>query len=122
MSFLNYDRYYSRAPFSLLFFKSFLKLLSTTQTTTTIVLQLGYHLIDCAAAYSNELEIGVALREVMASGIVRREDLFVVSKLPPEFHNMQDVQVRLEVGKARDITSCVTCPAENIAGSAAGLR
>ena len=59
--------------------------------------QIGYRCIDCAAAYQNELEIGVALREIVASGFIRREDLFIISKLPPECHNMQDVRARLEV-------------------------
>ena len=33
----------------------------------------GYRLIDCAAAYGNEAEVGEALREMFEAGEVRRE-------------------------------------------------
>mmetsp|Transcript_32462 Transcript_32462/g.92507 ORF Transcript_32462/g.92507 Transcript_32462/m.92507 type:complete len:295 (+) Transcript_32462:55-939(+) len=41
----------------------------------------GFRCLDCAAIYGNEAEVGEALSKVFASGKVRREDLFVVSKL-----------------------------------------
>lgn len=41
----------------------------------------GYRLIDTAAAYMNEEAVGKAIRRAIADGIVKREDLFVVSKL-----------------------------------------
>jgi len=40
----------------------------------------GYRLIDCAAAYRNEPQIGQALAQAMKEGISRRE-LFITSKL-----------------------------------------
>lgn len=41
----------------------------------------GYRLIDTAASYMNEEAVGKAIRRAIADGIVKREDLFVVSKL-----------------------------------------
>lgn len=41
----------------------------------------GYRLIDTAAAYENETAVGKAIKRVIAEGIVRREDLFVTTKL-----------------------------------------
>ena len=41
----------------------------------------GYRHIDCAYIYNNETEIGSALKEVFAHGHVRREDLFITSKV-----------------------------------------
>eukprot|EP00658_Telonema_sp_P-2_P061433 TRINITY_DN50133_c0_g1_i1.p1 TRINITY_DN50133_c0_g1~~TRINITY_DN50133_c0_g1_i1.p1 ORF type:complete len:345 (+),score=77.30 TRINITY_DN50133_c0_g1_i1:178-1212(+) len=49
-------------------------------------LQAGYRLIDCAAGYGNQPEIGDALTEAMASGTVSRDELFVVSKLFQTHH------------------------------------
>ncbi|MDP4277321.1 MAG: aldo/keto reductase [Bacteroidota bacterium] len=48
---------------------------------------LGYRHIDCASVYGNEKEIGTALREVFASGIVKREDLWITSKVWNNKHN-----------------------------------
>ncbi len=44
-------------------------------------IELGYRHIDCAAIYGNEAEIGAALRECFAAGLVRREELWITSKL-----------------------------------------
>ena len=57
-----------------------------------VALSLGYRLLDCAPAYENEKEIGVALKEVFETGLLRREDLFIISKLPNNRHNERDVR------------------------------
>jgi alcohol dehydrogenase (NADP+) len=44
-------------------------------------IESGYRAVDCAAAYGNEGEVGSALKEVIERGIVRREELFLTSKL-----------------------------------------
>lgn len=44
-------------------------------------IETGYRLIDCAAVYGNEEEIGQALHEILTSGSVQRSDLFIVSKV-----------------------------------------
>lgn len=51
------------------------------EEVTYNAIKTGYRLIDTAAAYMNEEAVGKAIRRAIADGIVKREDLFVVSKL-----------------------------------------
>lgn len=46
-----------------------------------LAVQYGYRHLDCAAIYMNEAEIGEALQEVFKDGKVKREDIFITSKL-----------------------------------------
>ena len=49
--------------------------------TIELALKEGYRLIDCAHIYRNEAEIGEALQKCFKEGVVKREDIFVTSKL-----------------------------------------
>ncbi|HLP04704.1 MAG TPA: aldo/keto reductase [Paludibacter sp.] len=44
-------------------------------------IKMGYRHIDCASVYGNEKEIGAVLKEVLAEGIVTREELWITSKV-----------------------------------------
>lgn len=46
-----------------------------------LAVQYGYRHLDCALIYMNEAEIGEALQEVFKEGKVKREDMFITSKL-----------------------------------------
>ncbi len=58
-------------------------------------LSVGYRFIDCAAVYGNEAAIGEALAFAMKNGI-RRDELFISSKLWNDKHAPKDVRPTLE--------------------------
>jgi alcohol dehydrogenase (NADP+) len=47
----------------------------------TAIADNGFRSIDCAEVYKNEAPIGEALAELIASGVVARDELFVTSKV-----------------------------------------
>lgn len=49
----------------------------------------GCRLIDTAAHYGNEASVGIAINKLLAEGVVTREDLFVVTKLPDWAHGYE---------------------------------
>lgn len=58
-------------------------------------LRLGYRHLDCAAIYGNEAEIGRALADSIAAGVVRREEVWLTSKLWNDAHAPADVEPAL---------------------------
>ncbi|KAK3441216.1 hypothetical protein EUGRSUZ_B01499 [Eucalyptus grandis] len=62
----------------------------------TTAIKVGYRHIDCAQAYQNEKEIGTALLKLFSEGVVKREDLWITSKLWCADHAPEDVPKALE--------------------------
>jgi alcohol dehydrogenase (NADP+) len=52
--------------------------------------RVGYRHFDCASVYGNESHVGESLRTILRSG-VRREDLWITSKLWNDKHGEKDV-------------------------------
>lgn len=61
------------------------------ETAVKTALKEGYRHVDTAHAYDNEEEVGQALEESFKEGVVKREDVFVVTKLWSTMHTREDV-------------------------------
>lgn len=64
---------------------------STVEQAIRDAIDAGYRHFDCAYIYGNEKEIGKAIREKIAEGVVKREDLFITTKLWNTDHCREDV-------------------------------
>lgn len=58
--------------------------------------ECDYHHIDCAAVYRNEKEIGEAFKEVFENNTIKREDIFITSKLWNSEHKKEYVRKACE--------------------------
>lgn len=56
----------------------------------------GYRHIDCAYIYKNEKEIGDALQFVIKSKLVKREELFITSKLWNNSHEHNKIELAMQ--------------------------
>jgi alcohol dehydrogenase (NADP+) len=58
-------------------------------------IRLGYRHIDCASVYGNEPEVGEAIGAAIAAGEVKREELWITSKLWCNAHGRDNVEPAL---------------------------
>ena len=56
---------------------------STAETTVYTAIREGYRLIDTARYYGNESGVGKGVRRAINEGLVKREDIFVTTKIVP---------------------------------------
>jgi len=56
-------------------------LIETMEDVIVESIRLGYRHLDCATAYQNEEVVGRAIAKAIGFGLVKREELFVLSKL-----------------------------------------
>jgi diketogulonate reductase-like aldo/keto reductase len=67
-----------------------------TRAATKAALEAGFRLLDTAERYRTEKEVGEAMREVFASGKIKREDVFVITKLWNTNHRPERVKPACE--------------------------
>ncbi len=69
---------------------------SQTADMVRSAIEAGYRHIDAACDYGNELQAGAGLKRAMQSGLCRREELWITSKLWNTYHQPQHVRPALE--------------------------
>src|SRR5271167_3394463 len=67
-----------------------------TKVATKAALEAGFRLLDTAERYRTEKEVGEAMQEVFKAGKVKREDVFVITKLWNTNHRPQRVKPACE--------------------------
>jgi alcohol dehydrogenase (NADP+) len=60
-------------------------------------IEIGYRHFDCAFFYGNEAEIGQAITDAIKNGEVKREDLWITSKLWNNRHREEQIQAAFEI-------------------------
>jgi diketogulonate reductase-like aldo/keto reductase len=72
-----------------------------TKQATKTALETGFRHFDCAERYRNEEAVGEAMQEVFKAGIVRREDVFVTTKLWNTNHRPERVKPAFDGSRRR---------------------
>jgi diketogulonate reductase-like aldo/keto reductase len=83
--------------------------LSVTTQAVKAALEAGFRHFDCAERYRNEEMVGVALQEVIEAGKVRREDVFITTKLWNTNHRPERVEPAFEASCRRLQVDYIDC-------------
>ena len=75
--------------------------LVATRQATRAALEAGFRHLDCAERYRNEDAVGEAIQAAFAAGSLRREDLFVTTKLWNTNHRPERVKPAFEASCRR---------------------
>ena len=80
-----------------------------TRQATQTALEAGFRHFDCAERYRNEAAIGDAMQAVFRAGAVRREDVFVTTKLWNTNHRPERVKAAFDGSRRRLQIDTVDC-------------
>jgi len=72
-----------------------------TRNAVKTAVEVGFRHLDAAERYRNEAEVGAALKELFADGTVRRDELFVTTKLWNNNHRPERVKPALQASLNR---------------------
>jgi len=67
-----------------------------TRIATRAALEAGFRQLDASERYRNETQVGEALREVFSAGAIRREEVFIATKLWNNNHRPERVKPAFE--------------------------
>src|SRR3954471_16177500 len=72
-----------------------------TKTATRAALETGFRTLDSAERYRNEKQVGEAMQEVFRAGQIKREDVFVITKLWNTNHRPERVKPAFEASREK---------------------
>jgi diketogulonate reductase-like aldo/keto reductase len=72
-----------------------------TKTATKAALETGFRQLDASERYRNEKEVGEAMQEVFKAGKIKREDVFIGTKLWNNNHRPERVKPAFEASLKR---------------------
>jgi diketogulonate reductase-like aldo/keto reductase len=72
-----------------------------TKNATKAALEAGFRALDTAERYRTEREVGEAMKEVFQAGKIKREDVFVITKLWNTNHRPERVKPAFEASLKR---------------------
>lgn len=81
----------------------------TTKQAVIAALEAGFRHFDCAERYRNEEAVGNAMQEVFKAGTIRREDIFVTTKLWNTNHRPERVRPAFDASRKRLQIDYVDC-------------
>ncbi|KAK7099584.1 aldo-keto reductase family 1 member A1-like isoform X4 [Littorina saxatilis] len=71
-----------------------------------VAIAAGYRHIDCAWVYDNEEEVGQAIADKIADGSIKREDIFVTTKIWDNHHSRERVKLNVQKSLEKLQLSC----------------
>ena len=80
-----------------------------TKEATRTALEVGYRHFDCAERYRNEEAVGDAMQAALSAGAIRREDVFVSTKLWNTNHRPERVKPAFDASCRRLKIDAVDC-------------
>jgi diketogulonate reductase-like aldo/keto reductase len=72
-----------------------------TRTATKAALEAGFRALDASERYRNEKEVGEAMQEVFKAGKIKRQDVFVATKVWNNNHRPERVKPAFEASLKR---------------------
>jgi len=80
-----------------------------TRQATKTALEAGFRHFDCAERYRNEEAVGEAMQEMFKAGRIRREDVFITTKLWNTNHRPERVKSAFDGSRRRLQIDTVDC-------------
>ncbi|SFO95683.1 Aldo/keto reductase [Bradyrhizobium sp. Ghvi] len=82
---------------------------NATKQATRAALEAGFRHLDCAERYRNEAAVGEAIQDAFEAGTLRREDLFVTTKLWNTNHRPERVKPAFDASRRRLQLDTIDC-------------